>query len=99
MRIIGKSPYISFRSLALPIDRDFAQRCTYTTKNMRKYVFALWTTSGLPRNQKEKVSVSSIILIISLGSISGGNYSGCVSVARGMNGWPRSAFSMAKTTL
>ena len=28
-----------------------------------------------------------------------GNYSGCVSVARGMNGWPRSAFSMAKTTL
>ena len=27
------------------------------------------------------------------------NYSGCVSVARGMNGWPRSAFSMAKTTL
>ena len=29
----------------------------------------------------------------------GGNYSGCISVVKGMNGWPRSAFSMARTTL
>ena len=28
-----------------------------------------------------------------------GNYSGCISVVKGMNGWPRSAFSMARTTL
>ena len=27
------------------------------------------------------------------------NYSGCISVVKGMNGWPRSAFSMARTTL
>ena len=69
---------------ALPVDRNFRSIITLIPQANASFL-------GDEVNISGSTGLANAYFI--------GNYSGCISVVKGMNGWPRSAFSMARTTL